>query len=102
MKRILFTSWYSGLGGGETDLLTLVDALDANKYDCHLLLPAEGQLAERWREARPAGAHHFLSRRLQPFSYRRSGRDSPSSGASPTCWNANELTWYMAIITRCP
>ena len=61
MKRILFTSWYSGLGGGETDLLTLVDALDASKYDCHLLLPAEGQLAERWRAAdRPA---HIISYR---------------------------------------
>ena len=61
MKRILFTSWYSGLGGGETDLLTLADALDANKYECHLLLPAEGRLAERWREARrPA---HIISYR---------------------------------------
>ncbi len=61
MKRILFTSWYCGLGGGETDLLTLVDALDTSKYECHLLLPAEGQLAKRWRAAgRPA---HIISYR---------------------------------------
>ena len=49
MVRILFTSWYTGLGGGETDLLTLVDALDRSRYEPHLLLPAEGQLSERWR-----------------------------------------------------
>lgn len=51
MIRILFASWYSGLGGGETDLLSLVDALDKSRYQAHLLLPAEGQLAERWRSA---------------------------------------------------
>ena len=51
MIRILFTSWYTGLGGGETDLLTLVDALDRSRYQPHLLLPAEGQLSERWRSA---------------------------------------------------
>ncbi|MDE2748890.1 MAG: glycosyltransferase family 4 protein [Chloroflexota bacterium] len=49
MVRILFASWYSGLGGGETDLLTLVDALDKSRYEPHLLLPAAGQLADRWR-----------------------------------------------------
>ena len=51
MKRILFVSWYTGLGGGETDLLALSDALDPQRYACHLLLPAEGQLSERWRSA---------------------------------------------------
>ena len=49
MKRILFASWYTGLGGGETDLLTLADALDAGRFQCHLLAPTDGQLAERWR-----------------------------------------------------
>lgn len=49
MKRILFASWYSGLGGGETDLLSLIDALDETEYECQLLLPAEGKLAEHWR-----------------------------------------------------
>jgi glycosyltransferase involved in cell wall biosynthesis len=49
MIRILFTSWYTGLGGGETDLLTLVEALDRRHYEPHLLLPAAGQLSERWR-----------------------------------------------------
>lgn len=51
MIRILFTSWYTGLGGGETDLLTLAEALDRSRYQPHLLLPAEGQLSERWRGA---------------------------------------------------
>ena len=51
MKRILFVSWYSGLGGGETDLLALADALDPQHYACNLLLPAEGQLSERWRSS---------------------------------------------------
>ena len=51
MNRILFTSWYTGLGGGETDLLTLAEALDRKRYQPHLLLPAEGQLSLRWREA---------------------------------------------------
>lgn len=49
--RILFASWYTGLGGGETDLLSLAESLDPNRYDPHLLLPADGQLAERWRKA---------------------------------------------------
>lgn len=49
MKRILFVSWYTGLGGGETDLLTLADSLGKRGYTCHLLLPKEGKLAEIWR-----------------------------------------------------
>ena len=51
MRRILFASWYAGLGGGETDLLTLVQSLDGSRFDNHLLLPFEGQLSERWRSA---------------------------------------------------
>lgn len=49
-KNILFTSWYTGLGGGETDLLSLADFLNPNDWTPHLLLPAEGALAEKWRE----------------------------------------------------
>ena len=49
VKRILFASWYSGLGGGETDLLSLAEWLARDRYECHLLLPAEGRLAEHWR-----------------------------------------------------
>ncbi len=51
MIRVLFASWYTGLGGGETDLLTLADRLDRSRYEPHLLLPAEGPLSERWRGA---------------------------------------------------
>lgn len=51
MIRILFASWYTGLGGGETDLLTLVDKLDESRYEPHLLLPTDGQLSQRWRSA---------------------------------------------------
>ncbi|MXX51974.1 MAG: glycosyltransferase family 4 protein [Chloroflexi bacterium] len=56
MKRILYTSWYTGLGGGETDLLTLAGALDSNRYEPQLLLPADGKLSKRWRAA-GWGAH---------------------------------------------
>lgn len=51
MKRILFTSWYSGLGGGETDLLTLAAALAADDYESQLLLPRDGELGKYWRQA---------------------------------------------------
>lgn len=49
-KNILFTSWYTGLGGGETDLLSLAQCLDPTEWTPHLLLPDEGMLAEKWRE----------------------------------------------------
>lgn len=49
MTNILFTSWYTGLGGGETDLLSLAAGL-ADRYTPHLLVPAEGSLAQHWRE----------------------------------------------------
>ena len=49
MKRILFVSWYTGLGGGETDLLALSNSLDRRQYEPHLLLPADGPLSERWQ-----------------------------------------------------
>ena len=49
MTGILFASWYAGLGGGETDLLTLADSLDGDRFECQLLLPTDGQLAQRWR-----------------------------------------------------
>ena len=55
MKRILFVSWYTGLGGGETDLLALRDSLDGREYETHLLLPAPGPLGERWD-----GAVHII------------------------------------------
>ncbi len=49
--RILFASWYTGLGGGETDLLSLADALDPQAYTPHLLLPdSGGQLAQAWSD----------------------------------------------------
>lgn len=49
MTNILFTSWYTGLGGGETDLLSLAAGL-ADRYTPHLLVPADGSLAQHWRE----------------------------------------------------
>lgn len=53
MKRILFASWYTGLGGGETDLLALARSLTEQGYECHLLLPKAGQLSERWQAIGP-------------------------------------------------
>lgn len=49
-KNILLTSWYTGLGGGETDLLSLAEFLDPDLWNPHLLLPAEGVLSQKWRE----------------------------------------------------
>jgi glycosyltransferase involved in cell wall biosynthesis len=48
-RNILFITTYTGLGGGETSLLTQVEHLDPARYNPHLLVPSEGQLAERWR-----------------------------------------------------
>ncbi|MCC6614650.1 MAG: glycosyltransferase family 4 protein [Anaerolineae bacterium] len=47
-RDILFVTTYTGLGGGETSLLTLVEHLDPARYLPHLLVPAAGQLSERW------------------------------------------------------
>ncbi|MCY3833251.1 MAG: glycosyltransferase family 4 protein [Chloroflexi bacterium] len=49
MLRVLFTSWYSGLGGGETELLTLAEALLQRGFQAHLLLPKAGPLSDAWR-----------------------------------------------------
>ncbi len=55
VKRILFCSWYSGLGGGETELLTLARSLDGAEFQAQLLLPRDGPLGEQWRDSgRPA------------------------------------------------
>lgn len=51
---LLFTSWYTGMGGGETDLLALAHSLNPAHYTPHLLLPDkddDGSLAAFWREA---------------------------------------------------
>ena len=49
--HLLFITTYVGLGGGETSLLTLVEALVKRepRYRPYLLVPHDGQLAERWR-----------------------------------------------------
>lgn len=49
LHNLLFVTTYTGLGGGETALLALVEQLDPAQYRPHLLVPAEGQLSERWR-----------------------------------------------------
>jgi len=46
---LLFMTTYTGLGGGETSLLTLVDHLDPARYTPHLLVPRDGQLPVQWR-----------------------------------------------------
>jgi glycosyltransferase involved in cell wall biosynthesis len=49
--NLLFMTTYSGLGGGETALLTLVKHLDSVRFQPHLLLPTDGHLGEHWRAA---------------------------------------------------
>jgi len=58
-RNILFVTTYTGLGGGETSLLTLVEHLDPAHYRPHLLVPAAGQLSERW--AANGWPTHFVS-----------------------------------------
>lgn len=51
MKRnLLFISAYTGLGGGESVQLNLMDALDPDRYTLHLVCPREGQLPEAARQ----------------------------------------------------
>jgi glycosyltransferase involved in cell wall biosynthesis len=47
--NLLFVSSYSDLGGGETSLLALASHLNPARFQPHLLVPREGQLAEAWR-----------------------------------------------------
>ncbi|MEO8608495.1 MAG: glycosyltransferase family 4 protein [Chloroflexota bacterium] len=49
MINLLFVSSYSDLGGGETALLALASHLDPARFNPHLLVPHEGQLADAWR-----------------------------------------------------
>ena len=46
---LLFITTYSGMGGGETSLLTLAEHLDAARWAPHLLTPVGGQLPEHFR-----------------------------------------------------
>lgn len=48
-KNLLFVTHYTGIGGGEMVLLNLARHLDRARYTPHLLVPSEGQVAERWR-----------------------------------------------------
>ncbi len=67
--NLLFITTYVGLGGGETSLLTLVEALVAREsaYQPHLLVPHDGQLADRWRAQRLDRPRRSLARRDDLF-----------------------------------
>ncbi len=56
--KILFVTQYTGLGGGETAILTL--AKHTPNIEPHLLVPAEGAFSDAWREL--GGRVH-----VQPF-----------------------------------
>ncbi len=47
--RVAFASSYTGLGGGETSLLSLLGALERSRVEPVLLCPREGQLPEAAR-----------------------------------------------------
>jgi len=49
MMHVLFFSYYTGLGGGETSLLALLSALDQRQYTSSLVCPREGQLPDAAR-----------------------------------------------------
>jgi len=46
---MLFITTYTGLGGGETSLLALIDHLDRARVTPHLLTPRDGQFPRAWR-----------------------------------------------------
>lgn len=46
-KRILFLSYLSGLGGGESFLITHLSRLHREKFEPHVLLASEGPLLDR-------------------------------------------------------
>jgi glycosyltransferase involved in cell wall biosynthesis len=50
MIDLLCVTTYTGMGGGETSLLTLLDHLDPARFRPHLLVPSEGQLPAHFRE----------------------------------------------------
>ncbi|PWT93984.1 MAG: hypothetical protein C5B54_00880 [Acidobacteria bacterium] len=50
MKRIVFFSYYVGLGGGETSLRSLLSALDRKRYTPILICPREGRLTQAVRK----------------------------------------------------
>jgi glycosyltransferase involved in cell wall biosynthesis len=52
MDRVVFFSCYTGLGGGETSLLALWQALDPRRYVPILICPREGQLTQAARDLR--------------------------------------------------
>ena len=52
MTRLIFFSFYTGLGGGETSLRSLIGSLDRQRYEPVLICPREGQLT---RSARALG-----------------------------------------------
>jgi glycosyltransferase involved in cell wall biosynthesis len=49
MKKILFVTHYTGLGGGEIAIVNIAANLDPSRFSAPLLVPADGQMAERWR-----------------------------------------------------
>lgn len=51
MIRVVFFNYYSGLGGGETSLLTLLRSMDRKRYTPILICPREGQFTRAARES---------------------------------------------------
>jgi len=50
LTRVLFVDHETRLSGGQRDLVDLVGALDKNRVDVHVAVPAEGPLAEALRQ----------------------------------------------------
>lgn len=48
-RRVLFVDFYSFVGGGQVNLLSVFKALDRRRYKPLLALPEEGPFAERAR-----------------------------------------------------
>lgn len=83
---LLFITTYTGMGGGETSLLTLVEHLDPALYRPHLCVPREGQLTERWRA-------HGWPVHITPFR-------GASTYFIPAIWGRFPITGRIAALIR--
>jgi glycosyltransferase involved in cell wall biosynthesis len=78
--RILFCSYYTGLGGGEVSLMGLMNGLKDRGHESVLLCPRDGQLPE---SARGNGIGAFIV---------------PYRGA--TAWFMPKIWWYLPATQR--